>query len=433
MNYYVYALLFIVLPEWALAQTGTLIAGPFAGSVTTTSAKVWLSYHGAAGSVTLTDTTEKNISQSVSCEKIGNLSGDTSAIYSFTGLRPGHCYRVGYTLNAVKNTPECRFNTQTDAKAKDVDFLLGSCALLTTGFWRMIFPGADIRIYRHMIKTPTDFMVWLGDNVYYLGKDYKTYNNMFNRTLEVRSKFWLMNHFLATQPNYAIWDDHDYGWNDADRSFPGKDSALKVFRGFWPNTYEKDVKENYFTFRYSDAEFFMTDGRWYRAAPGDTAGDFLGAKQLAWLEEKLSQSDATFKFICTGSQVINDNQHGESYAHYPVERNKLLDYIAGHNIKGVIFLTGDKHYTELSKRDWQGYTVYDFTSSPISSPVISRKMLRAFDNPYSIRKTVVYRKNFGRIKLSGDAGNRKCTLLTYGKDGKLKWTYEISASELSKK
>ena len=115
----------------------------------------------------------------------------------------------------------------------------------------------------------------------------------------------------------------------------------------------------------------MTDDRYYRAPKGDTSGDFLGETQMVWLKNKLLMSDATFKFICIGSQVLNDNNFGESYADYPRERNDLFDFIARNNIKGVIFLTGDKHYAEICKRDWHGYPLYDFTSSPYYKPTLA--------------------------------------------------------------
>ena len=436
MKYCVCALMLLILPELTFSQahaSPTLTAGPFVGSVTTTSAKVWISYKGSGPfAVSLQDTVDNTITNTIATHKIADKYGDTSLILDYTGLRAGHSYKVTHTLDA-KWTPDCKFTTQIDAPVKDLDFLVGSCALLTTGIFRTVLPGADVKIYRHMARTQSNFMVWLGDNVYYLGNDYKSYDNMFRRNLAVRSKFRLMRKFLAAQPNYAIWDDHDYGWNDADKTFPLKNEALKVFRGVWPNTYEDNVKQTYFTFRYNDAEFFMTDGRWWRSIPGDTAGEFLGAEQLRWLKEKLLKSNATFKFICMGSQIINDNNHGESYAHYPRERNELLDYIANNNIKGVIFLTGDKHYTELSKRDWHGYPMYDFTSSPITSPVVPRKGLKAFNNPWSLKGTVIYQKNFGRIKITGPAGNRSVKLETYGKAGKLRWDYTIKSDELSRK
>jgi alkaline phosphatase D len=433
MNYIIYTLLF-ALPEISMAQsaTPTLTAGPFVGSVTQTSAKAWIAYKGAgAYSVTLRDTIDHTIINPAATQKTGDVNGDTALILDYTGLKTAHTYRVVYNL-AAKKAPDCIFTTQTNEAVRNLDFLVGSCALLNTDITLVAFPGGSARIFKPMTRSKADFMVWLGDNIYYLGRDYKSYTNMFVRNLKIREHYRILNNFLASKPQYSIWDDHDYGWNDSNKNFPLKDSSLITFRGFWPNTYE--THETNFTFRYNDVELFMTDGRWFRDPPGDTAGQFLGAEQIKWLEAKLLHSDATFKFICIGSQVLNDNEHGETYANYPHERNALFNFIVDHNIKGVIFVTGDKHYSELSKREWRGYTLYDFTSSPITSPVITpRKILRKFDNPWSVKGTVIYQKNFGRVTVTGAPGSRVCKLAIYGKAGHLKWDYTIKAEELSRK
>lgn len=283
-----------------------------------------------------------------------------------------------------------------------------------------------------MKRKKSDFTVWLGDNIYYIGKDYRSYENMFKRQLNIRNKFITLANFLSNQPNYAIWDDHDYGWNNSDKNFPLKEEALKIFKGFWPNNFDHgDTNKGiYNTFRYYDAQFFMTDNRWYLDPEGDTTASFLGDVQLQWLKKELKASDATFKFICVGSQVLNDSRQGDSYAKYPVERNRLLDFIVDNNIGGVIFLTGDRHYAELSKRDWKGYTFYDFTSSPFTSPVIYTKHLPGFRNDFSIDSTIFYRKNFGQISLRGPADNRQCVMELYGKGGKRKWVYSINANDI---
>ena len=44
-----------------------------------------------------------------------------------------------------------------------------------------------------------------------------------------------MQPLLASASNYAIWDDHDFGPNDSDGSYTGKELTLEAFRMFWGN------------------------------------------------------------------------------------------------------------------------------------------------------------------------------------------------------
>ncbi len=427
----------IFLSVFATAQNPEkprLITGPVVGSVTTNSARVWMAYKGdALNMLVLIDTVDKTVYHATGFNKINDSKGVMALNADFAGLQPNHVYKVDF-IKDIGLHPRCVFTTQADSTVKDFDFLAGSCALMNTDFSRFMFPGLSAAIFESMRRKKSDFMLWLGDNVYYLGKQYGSYDAMFTRNLTVRNYFPVLQLFLAQQPNYAIWDDHDYGWNDADKNFPLKDTALKVFKGFWPNTYnDKDtLRGNYFTFRYYDTEFFMTDDRFYRDPEGDTTGSFLGKPQLAWLQNKLKNSDATFKFVAVGSQVLNDSYYGESYAKYALERNELLNYIADNNIRGVIFITGDKHFSEMSRRDWNGYPMIDFTSSPLTSPVIKIRT-NGYVNKYSVPGTLLYRKNFGKVSISGPPDNRVCKMEIFGKGGDKKWEYVVSAAELQVK
>ena len=433
MRSFFYSLFIACLPSviWAQPILPTIVAGPVIGNVTQHKAKLWIGYKGNVTNIlVLQDTIDKTLIVPFQISKLADGRGDTSLTVDFAGLQAGRCYR---TICAIKSKHPitATFTTQDVSEVKDINFLAGSCALLNTGITRAAFPGASIRIFKHMAASHADFMIWLGDNIYYLGNQYKSYANMYKRNIDIRQKFRLLNTFLASQPNYTIWDDHDYGWNDADKNFPLKDTALIVYKSFWPNYYV-DSQITYYTFRQYDAQFFMTDGRWFRDKEGDTTGAFLGPEQLNWLKNQLLQSEATLKFICIVSQVLNDNEHGESYAKFPKERNHLLDFIAEHNIKGAIFLTGDKHYSEMSLRDWHGYPMYDFTCSPMTSPVISRKGMAAYRNTYSIKGSVFYRKNYGRITLTGAVGARICHIELHGKSGAKLWEYIIEANRIQK-
>lgn len=405
-----------------------LITGPVIGAVTSTTAKLWIAYKGnGLNLVSLMDTATQQIYTPTGLHRLNDRKGNTALTMDFTGLQPEHIYKPVYALEIVNPHPRCLVRTLSDSTVKDFDFVAGSCSLLNTGFTRIVFPGLAVGIFNTMRREKADFMLWLGDNVYYFSKHYNSFQGMFTRNLRIRNEFVTLSDFLAAQPNYAIWDDHDYGWNDADKKFPLKDTALAVFKGFWPNNYgETDtVRGNYFSYKYYDTEFFMTDDRYNRDPEGDTTGAFLGRQQLEWLKVKLQQSTASFKFICIGSQVLNDCYYGESYAKYPVERNELLDFIALNKIPGVIFITGDKHYAEMSVREWKGYTFYDFTTSPMTSPIVPVKHLNGYRNTYCLPTMGYFKKNYGKISVSGPAGSRVCKMELRGLGGQKKWEYIV--------
>ncbi len=415
-----------------------LLAGPVIGNVTPTTSRIWIAYRGKGqNALILGDTSEKKVYYPTNYSFISNKKDEVAMTLDFTGLKPNHLYNILVSIDGWGAHAKYSFRTPADTTIKDFNFLLGSCALLNTDVTRGLFPGGSNWIFYRMRKKNGDFMVWLGDNVYYLYKrHHSSYEGMFERQLKVRKVYnKKYRDLLGNQPNYAIWDDHDYGPNNSNKNFALKDTALKVFKGFWPNVYpdQNSFPGNYFNFRQYDAEFFMTDCRYARDKEGDTTGSFLGETQMIWLKNKLLMSDASFKFICVGSQVLNDNHFDESYANYPRERNELFDFIAANNIQGVVFLTGDKHYSEICKRNWNGYPLIDITCSPLTAPPLPRRLLGAYHNQWRINKTDYPLKNFGKISVSGEKGNRIMKMEIFGRAGGKRREYVIHQSELLNK
>jgi len=77
--------------------------------------------------------------------------------------------------------------------------------------------------------------------------------------------------------------------------------------------------------------------------------DYLGATQLAWLENGLLNSTATYKFVANGPLfqpllfVPYDRWEG-----YTAERTQLLNHITSNSIKNVVFLSTDIHAAILN-------------------------------------------------------------------------------------
>lgn len=414
-----------------------LLAGPVVGAVTKNSAKVWIAYRGKGkNSLILGDTAEKRVYYPTDADYIADGEGNVALTMTFTGLKPDHRYNILISIDRWGTHAKYSFKTPADSAVKDFNFLVGSCALLNTDITRGIFPGVSNWIFYRMKRKRSDFLLWLGNTSYYFYPwQCNSYEAMFKRQLKVRR---IYNRFyrdlLANQPNYAIWDDRDFGPGNSNNTFELKDTSLKIFKGFWPNAYPEgeQFKGNYFNFTRHDAEFFMLDDRYFRDPSGDSTASFLGETQMVWLKHKLLSSQAGFKFICTGSQILNDSR-SDSYATYSKERDELFDFIASNNIRGVVFLSGGKHSAEICKRDWKGYPIYEFSSAPLTTLPLPWRMIKAYHNPWRIKGTDYPFRNFGRVNIIGPPEDRTIKMEIIGRAGNTRKEFRVCEKELQKK
>ncbi|HRF59811.1 MAG TPA: alkaline phosphatase D family protein [Fimbriimonadaceae bacterium] len=313
----------------------------------------------------------------------------------------------------------------------------GSCAYMNEPkFDRPGTPyGGDPEIMTSIAAKRPDLMLWLGDNIYYREPDWLTEAAMRYRWRTDR-RLPELQPLLATANHYAIWDDHDFGPNDSDRSFRLRGAALKVFEDYWPSVVRgtPETAGCFFRFEWGDVEFFMLDDRYWRTPnryPDGPDKVMFGKAQLQWLKDSLVDSDATFKIVCNGNQMTNPMMFFEAFGRFPGEQKELFDFIAQAGISGVLFLTGDRHATELLKVQWPGvkYPWYEYTSSPLMSG--GGRNDREENNPARVPGTWVTRlRNFGTVDVSGPRGDRKLVLQAFDKDGKRLWIHAIRQSEI---
>lgn len=241
-------------------------------------------------------------------------------------------------------------------------------------------------------KKP-DAFIFLGDNIY--GDTY----NM--DTLENKYKRWMaQSDFKKLESStkiFATWDDHDFGSNDDGKYYPfkkeSKELLLKYFKE--PAESERRKHDGIYHTEYIKAgdktiQLLLLDVRTFRnnLLPYDTAAKLprkkyfygldyiphtsedstlLGAEQWKWLEGELSKP-ADLRLVCSGSQFSIEYNGYEAWANFPHEQKKMLELIKKTKANGLMFLTGDVHYGEISKLEVPGlYPIYDITSSGITS------------------------------------------------------------------
>lgn len=310
---------------------------------------------------------------------------------------------------------------------------LGSCAYVNDSLYdRPDKPyGGSYEIFSSIDQNKPDLMVWLGDNTYLREADWDSPTGIRRRYAHTRA-LPALQPLLGSVHHYATWDDHDYGPNDADRSYALRETTLQTFRRYWPALGSGQGGGGVAsTFQWADVQFFLLDNRWHRTPNRDDAahGQLLGPAQLQWLTESLAASRATFKIVCVGGQVLNPAKIYENYANYEAERAELLRRLADTRVPGVLFVTGDRHHAELTRLDRPGlYPLYDLTTSPLTAGVAPNGRREA--NP--LRDTATFRaeRNFALLDVGGPEKARTLTLTLCGADGRPLWKRELRATDL---
>jgi alkaline phosphatase D len=190
---------------------------------------------------------------------------------------------------------------------------------------------------------------------------------------------------------------------------------------------------------WGDADIFLTDDRWWRSA--DRMKDsvdgkpnpekrMLGKQQMEWLKNSLLYSGATFKIIAMGSQVLNPPVSPfDKLSNFPAEYDELMNFLKENKINGVVFLTGDRHHSEIIKVDRPGtYSLYDITSSPLTSGTHVFGGAEK-NNPYRVLG-IDQKQNYGRFSFSGKRGERKLTVNFIGVKGEPLGEWSITEKEL---
>jgi alkaline phosphatase D len=290
---------------------------------------------------------------------------DFTARITVGGLAPATRYFYRLLVDGIPDryrlTP---FATRT-APAGPAPFRLafGSCARHQL--------DAEQPVFRAIAGSEPDVFFWLGDNIYADSASSWVFAEDYRRQRAIASTLPLM----RSVPQLAIWDDHDFGLNNSDRTNPARDASLAAFQNYWANPTGAlpDAPGVFFQYDWGGVDFFMLDGRYYRSpntepdGPGKT---LLGPRQGEWLRESLVASRAPFKVIACGSGwSAEDGPQGDTWAAFMAERNALFDFIRDRRIEGVVLLSGDTHFGEVNCIPWSergGYDLYEFVSSPLA-------------------------------------------------------------------
>jgi alkaline phosphatase D len=241
-------------------------------------------------------------------------------------------------------------------------------------------------------ERPQLFMM-LGDNVYGDTEDMALLAEKYRLLGDIEG----FQQLRAQTPVIAIWDDHDYGENDAGREYPQKQVSRKLMLDFFGEPEDSPRRERadgiYTSYMYGPqgkrVHVILPDLRWNRdeilsvnpvtyqlqKSPKNlgpylphtnTDKTMLGEAQWQWLEAEL-QRPAEIKIIASSLQLLPEFTGWESWANFPHERERLFQLIDRHKVNGVMVVSGDTHWGELSQvEDAVAYPLLELTSSGLT-------------------------------------------------------------------
>ncbi len=419
------------------AKADDIVAGPMVGHVTDKSARVWMQLS-TSGELSVS-CIEVDSGREVSGVKV-DVEGGSPFIFDtpLNNLLPNKNYRIEVKLDdRILKLPEPPLVIRTAPPA-------GEIATFNIAFGSCMNPHGrgTAPIFKAVTALEPRAFLFLGNSGYLPAKE-----EAFPTTRRAAFRFFCDLHSkIKTEPDlqqlfhsascYGIWDDHDFGPNDSNRTWVYAKESQSAFQRFWanPDWGEPDNPGCYCNFSISDVDFFLLDGRMYRDPETDPARKtMLGQRQLEWLKKGLKASDATFKIIACGSQTIADYSKSDSWSHYPDEQQDFIKWLHKNQIGGVLFISGNRNLGELTIKkpaggDADAYPLVELTSSPLAAKPAPDEVL-AVPNP-DRSGDAVGENNFGTLDFGGPRGKRFVTLRLRDEAGKIKLEQTVFAGQL---
>lgn len=317
-------------------------------------------------------------------------------------------------------------------------------ALTRIHFGSCIKQDRPAPIFETILKDRPEMFIFLGDNIYGDTDDMAVLQTKYNRLAAIPGFAGLRRSARVL----AIWDDHDFGKNDSGADYAKRAESQKVFLRFWetdtksprwnrPGIYDAKIygpKGKRVQIILLDTRYFRgplkrgerrTGGPYYPEP--DASVPMLGTAQWKWLEQQF-RKPAELRIVASGIQCVPEASGQETWSNLPAERKRFFDLIGKTKANGVIIISGDRHWSEISVLE-QGapYPIYDITSSSLNQ---LHQRGTPTKNRFRALPTSFHRENFGRLSIDWESNDPLLTAEIVDLDGKVRIAKELFLREL---
>lgn len=358
-----------------------------------------------------------------------HAEADSDGIVSFrlVGLQSDKEYSYTIEVNG-KSGPPGRFHTFAEGP---MSFRIGFASCATT--------GSNHRIFTTLENLRPLFFIHMGD--FHYEDIARNEPSLFRRAYDRVLSSPRQGAFYRATPVAYVYDDHDFGPDDADGTSPSKPAAIQTYQQCVPHYPLSRINGKVQTiqqaFTVGRVRFLMLDVRSERTPEEEPDGPnktMLGKDQLKWLREELNEAQQRYALVIlvNGVPWITRDSPGESHGWEPYshERTIIADMIKEANIADrLIMLSGDAHMAAIDDGINSNYAS-DRALNEKAFPVIHGSPLdrypRIKGGPYSHGTSSPKRwlrifkiKQFGLMDLEDDGNRLQIQLSCRNADGKI--------------
>jgi hypothetical protein len=217
---------------------------------------------------------------------------------------------------------------------------------------------------------------------------------------------------FRSTPIAYVWDDHDYGDNNADATSPSRPAAMEVFREYVPHyPLQGDDAAIGQAFTIGRVRVIMTDTRSARSPTTDVDDGektMLGDAQRQWFEQELLAAADRYPLILWVNSVpwiAAAEPGGDDWGGYSTERAELADAIAEHDIEGLVMVSGDAHMVAIDDGTNSDFSTVGDDGFPVLHAAALDRPGHAKGGPYS-HGVFPGSGQFGLIEVTDDGGDQ---------------------------
>lgn len=325
---------------------------------------------------------------------VGSPDADRVVRWQVEGLQPATTYAYAVVVDGHRDAGRGngRFRTPPEGPG-DITVAVGSCART----------GSNGAVFDAIRAVEPDLYVAAGDMHYgnVDDDDPDAFRALYDRVLTAPAQAALH----RAVPVAYMWDDHDYGPNNADATSASRDAARSTYRQAVPHHPLPAGPGGaiYQAFTIGRVRFLLTDTRSER-----TETSMLGRQQLAWLLDELrsaSHTHALVVWVNPAPWIAPAEPRQHDWGDYADERRRIADAIAEAGTRNLVMLSGDAHMVAIDDGTNSDYSTDGGGGFPVLHAAALDRPGRVKGGPYS-HGAFPGAGQFGVLSVDDDGENR---------------------------